>query len=168
MLSSREPWMKTNFASFHGKTLFLHYFCTFSATRCREDTLLNFNNWNENICNKVLKLDFMKLNLQYRKYPQKCHGSYKWIIMHEKCGRPDSNGFQLKWRFGTHGNWKNKILGAVLELPAKQHCQFCPFGPTFEVNGLDWQCYLAGSSKLAPRILIFSIAMAHMGAKPLY
>ena len=24
------------------------------------------------------------------------HGSYKRIIMHEKCGRPDSNGFQLK------------------------------------------------------------------------
>ena len=24
------------------------------------------------------------------------HGSYKWIIMQEKCGRPDSNGFQLK------------------------------------------------------------------------
>ena len=22
------------------------------------------------------------------------HGSYKWIIMHEKCGRPDSNEFQ--------------------------------------------------------------------------
>ena len=29
----------------------------------------------------------------------------------------------------------------------------------FEVNGLDWQCCLAGSSKTAPRILIFSIAM---------
>ena len=27
------------------------------------------------------------------------------------------------------------------------------------VNGLDWQCRLAGSSKTAPRILIFSIAM---------
>ena len=54
---------------------------------------------------------------------------------------------------------KIKILGAVLELPAKQHCQFSPFGPTFEVNGLDWQCYLAGSSKRAPRILIFSIAI---------
>ena len=27
------------------------------------------------------------------------------------------------------------------------------------MNGLDWQCYLAGSSKTAPRILIFSIAM---------
>ena len=30
-------------------------------------------------------------------------------------------------------------------------------------NGLNWQCCLAGSSKTAPRILIFSIAM---GAKP--
>ena len=28
-----------------------------------------------------------------------------------------------------------------------------------EVNGLDWQCLLAGTSKTAPRILIFSIAM---------
>jgi hypothetical protein len=30
-------------------------------------------------------------------------------------------------------------------------------------NGLNWQCCLAGSSKTAPRILIFSTAM---GAKP--
>ena len=27
------------------------------------------------------------------------------------------------------------------------------------LNELDWQCYLADSSKMAPRILIFSIAM---------
>ena len=55
---------------------------------------------------------------------------------------------------------KIKILGAVLELPAQQHCQFSPFSPIFEINGLDWQCYLASSSKSAPRILIFfSIAM---------
>jgi hypothetical protein len=47
-----------------------------------------------------------------------------------------------------------KILGPVLEQPAKQHCQFSPFGPIFEVNGLDWQ--LHGSFKTAPRILIFS------------
>ena len=40
-----------------------------------------------------------------------------------------------------------------MELPAKKHC------PIFEVNGLDWHCCLAGSSKTAPRILIFSIAM---------
>ena len=46
---------------------------------------------------------------------------------------------------------KIKILGVVLELPAKQHCQFSPFGPIFKVNGLDWQCYLAGSSKMAPQ-----------------
>ena len=51
---------------------------------------------------------------------------------------------------------KIKILGAVLELPTKQHCQF---GPIYKVNGLDWLCCLAGSSKTAPRILIFSIAM---------
>ena len=29
----------------------------------------------------------------------------------------------------------------------------------FLVNGIDWQCCLAGSSKTAPRISIFSIAM---------
>ena len=54
---------------------------------------------------------------------------------------------------------KIKILGTVLELPAKQHCQFSPFGQIFEANGLDWQCYFAGSSKMVPRILIFSIAI---------
>ena len=58
---------------------------------------------------------------------------------------------------------KIKILGAVLKLPDKQHYQFSPFGPIFEVNGLDWQCYLAGGFKTAPRILIFSMVM---GAKP--
>ena len=54
---------------------------------------------------------------------------------------------------------KIKILGVILELPAKQHCQFSPFGPIFEVNGMDWHCCLAGSCKTAPRILIFSIAI---------
>jgi hypothetical protein len=34
-----------------------------------------------------------------------------------------------------------------------------PIWPVFEVNGLDWHRYLAGSSKTAPSILIFSIAM---------
>ena len=48
---------------------------------------------------------------------------------------------------------------AVWELPAKQHCQFSLFYPIFEVNGLDWQCYLAVSSKTAVRILIISIAI---------
>ena len=37
--------------------------------------------------------------------------------------------------------------------------EFSPFGPTSEVNWLDWHYCLAGSSKTAPRILIFSIAL---------
>ena len=36
-------------------------------------------------------------------------------------------------------------------------CQ--PIFPDFLVNGPNWQCCLAVSSKTAPRILIFSIAM---------
>ena len=31
--------------------------------------------------------------------------------------------------------------------------------PNFEVNGLDWQCCLAGSSKTVPRISIFSTVL---------
>jgi hypothetical protein len=31
----------------------------------------------------------------------------EWINMSKKCGGLGSNEFQLKWRFGTHGNWKN-------------------------------------------------------------
>ena len=51
---------------------------------------------------------------------------------------------------------KIKILGAVLELPAKQ---IWPIWPSFEVNGLNWHCCLAGSSKTAPTIFIFSIVL---------
>ena len=55
---------------------------------------------------------------------------------------------------------KIKILGAILELSAIQHCQSSPF--TSELGQIDQigsAVYLAGSSKMAPRILIFSIAM---------
>jgi len=45
-------------------------------------------------------------------------------------------------------NQKIKILGAILELPAKQPCQFGQFGQILRyLNGLDWQWGLAGSSK---------------------
>ena len=55
---------------------------------------------------------------------------------------------------------KIEIQWAVLELPDKQHSQFT------EVNGLDWHCCLAGSSKNGPQNFnFFSIAM---GAKPLF
>jgi hypothetical protein len=35
------------------------------------------------------------------------HGSYKWIIMLIKCGRPDLTVFHLIWIIGIYGNWKN-------------------------------------------------------------
>jgi len=34
-----------------------------------------------------------------------------------------------------------------------------PILPIFLVNGPNWPCYLAGSSKTAPMILIFSIVL---------
>ena len=55
---------------------------------------------------------------------------------------------------------KIKIMGAVLELPAKQHCQFGPF--TKKSGKMGWigsAVYLAGSHKTAPRYFIFSTAM---------
>jgi hypothetical protein len=59
---------------------------------------------------------------------------------------------------------KIKILGAVLELCTSYIAlSIQPILPDFLVNGPNWQCCLAGSSKTAPRILIFSTAM---GAKP--
>ena len=47
-----------------------------------------------------------------------------------------------------------EIMGAVLELPARQLI--------YLQDGPNWQCCLAGSSKTASRISIFSIGM---GAK---
>ena len=51
---------------------------------------------------------------------------------------------------------KIKILGAVLELPAKHFCQFLPIQPIHHENG---QGCLDGCSKMASTILISSIAM---------
>ena len=58
-----------------------------------------------------------------------------------------------------------KILGAVLELPATQNCQFNPSKTKMGLKGLNWHCGLAGSSTTAPRILIFFNAM---GARPTF
>ena len=64
------------------------------------------------------------------------HGSYKWIIMVEKCWRPDLTIFHLIWIIGTYGNWKNQNPGSRLELPAKQQCQSSPFTSEVWPNGL--------------------------------
>ena len=103
---------------------------------------------------KVGKSQRVFFNLpQSSKKPTR-HGSYKWIIMPEKCGRLDITVFHIIWHL-----WQLKIL----ELPAKYHCQSSPFTSKIWPNGLNWQWCLAGSSKTAPRILSFSIAI---GAKP--
>ena len=52
---------------------------------------------------------------------------------------------------------KINILGAVFELAAKQYCQSSPL--TSKLGRID-QIGSAGSSKTAPRIFIFSIAMS--------
>ena len=54
---------------------------------------------------------------------------------------------------------KINILGAILELPAKKHCQFGQFGPILRLLGWIGSAFLAGSSKMAPRIFIFSIVL---------
>ena len=53
---------------------------------------------------------------------------------------------------------KIKILGAVLELPVNCTANSAHLAH-FCSNGWDWQCCFASSSKMTPRILIFSIAM---------
>ena len=57
---------------------------------------------------------------------------------------------------------KIKILGAVLELLAKQYCLSSLFISKLGSNWPNRQCYLAGSSKMAPRIFMFLIIL---GAK---
>ena len=48
---------------------------------------------------------------------------------------------------------KIKILGPVLELPARQHYQFSSF--MYLKNWPNWRCCLSSSSKTAPRIIFF-------------
>ena len=53
----------------------------------------------------------IQLVLNYYDLVALYHGSYKWIIMLEKCGRPDLTVFHLIWIIGTYGNWKNQNPG---------------------------------------------------------
>ena len=62
-----------------------------------------------------------------------------------------SSWFHIKWIFGRSVE-KIKILGVVLELSGKQHWKFGPF--TKQSGKMGW-IGSSGSSKTAPRILIF-------------
>ena len=59
--------------------------------------------------------------------------------------------FSFPFVVTRNGQWKLESWGPFWS------CQ--PIWPIFAVNRLNWQCCLAGSSKTAPRIFIFSIAM---------
>ena len=83
------------------------------------------------------------------------HGSYELIIMLEKCGRLNLTVFHLMSNRHLWQQKKIKILGAILEISVKQLCQSSPFTSKIGPNGLNGQCCLAGSSKTAPKILIF-------------
>ena len=72
---------------------------------------------------------------------------------------PRSNVFHLKWISGNHGNLKNQNPGGRVGATSQTAL---PIQPIYLKIGPNWpnrQCCLAGSSKTAPRILIFSIAM---------
>ena len=81
-----------------------------------------------------------------------------WIRLHYYT--PKMGG--LRWQWISHKmnirhsgqSKKLKSWGPFWRAPP-----IWPIWPIFEVNGLDWHCSLAGSSKTAPRILIFSIAL---------
>ena len=106
-----------------------------------------------------ISISFLSMEFHEINYSWKYLTHHLGIDYYDKfSGCIGTNRFQLKWRFGTHGKWKkNQNPGGRFEATA------LPIWPIFTVNGLNWQCCLDGSSKTAPRILIFSIAI---GAKP--
>ena len=67
-----------------------------------------------------------------------------------------TNEFHIKWSFAPMAVEKIKIQGAIFEQPS---LPIQPILPDFLINGPDWQCFLAGSSNTAPRILIFLIVL---------
>ena len=48
-----------------------------------------------------------KVLMQLENRDQTTHGSYRWIIMLEKCGHANINVFHLKWMVLIHKNWKS-------------------------------------------------------------
>ena len=76
-----------------------------------------------------------------------------------KLGGTGLNGNKLKCIIGIHGHWKNQNPGGRFGATSQTALPIQPIWPIFLVDRLNWQCCLAGSSKTAPRILIFSMAM---------
>ena len=60
---------------------------------------------------QVLTPDFWLLTPECLCMCIRGHGSYRFIIMLEKCGHSDLNVFHLKWIIDTHSKWKNQNPG---------------------------------------------------------
>ena len=84
-------------------------------------------------------------------------------ILHTHCLR--MNYYVQKMGEGLRSQWNSAQRNNRNPWQSKSWGPFCSYQPIYcedGTNGLNWLCSLAGSSKTAPRILIFSIAM---GAK---
>ena len=79
--------------------------------------------------------------------------------MLERCGRGNLNIFHLKWIIGNHGNWKKSTSWGPFWRYQLNRTAIIAHLPQNWANLPNPQCCLAGSSQMAPRILIFSIAM---------
>ena len=92
---------------------------------------------------------FMTLVLTFpRKKGLFCILKERWL---EVSTEVYSVGFELLHIVTTYWKRVKKSIGISFLLP------WFYYKLIFEMNGLDWQGCLAGSSKTAPRILIFSI-----------
>ena len=78
------------------------------------------------------------------------------IYLPKKCGGIYSNEFHIKWIIGIHGIWNNQNPGSHFGVTSTTNPAHLP---QYWQNWPNRQCCLAGSSKTAHRILIFSIAM---------
>ena len=87
------------------------------------------------------------------------HTTYSWYIKWQKCAHMGLNDFHIKWMIGTQCNWKNQNPGGRFGATSQTALPIQPIWPIFLVVRLNCQYCLAGSSKKAPRILIFSIIL---------
>ena len=76
-----------------------------------------------------------------------------------KCEHSGGHENQFRWGIGIHNIWKKLNPGSHFGATSWTAMPSQPICLIFAVDWLVWLGYLAGSSKTAPRILIFSILM---------
>ena len=91
----------------------------------------------------------------FSRIDQKCPRKFNYFV--HKNSDTCLNEIKLKWIIGFHGMAFEKILGAVLELPAKQHCQSSPF--TWKL-GAEYSSYVKSIATYAPHFSGIIIVVA--------